>query len=132
MKRPLSEKSESSFTKKFKIEKSFSYYLPINSGLTFSKVLGYRVIEGEEPKQCTLINDFESLSQAEEFVKKNNNNCNFRIIRAIVFQDGFYLEDNHGAILDTNKNIRYSYINRQRVSEWDLSLINYKPVFRLA
>ena len=115
--------------KRKEIPKS-SLFLPINTGLTYSDIIGFRVIQGFKG-QLPNTQDFMTQEEAESFLKSNHMNFHFGIIRALLKQIGFYLEDEYGSILDTNSNKRYQYINMTRVSEWDLTNLNYQPIFKM-
>lgn len=128
MKRPLndhltlpSKKSKSS---------SFSYFISINTGLTYNSILGYRVIigNGQYPPQ---IQNFNNQTEAETYVSNYHLQYDYCIIRAVVLQEGFYLEDDQGKIVDINSGKKYQFINKTRLSEWDLNKLDYRPIFKI-
>lgn len=103
---------------------SFDYYLPHNSGLFYDEIVGYRVIYGNEDYDNHT--DFNSLSEAREFINQLDFfNKSFVVIRSIVFQSSFYLEDENGTVKDSNTNKLYTFINRSRFCEWDLDKIKH-------
>ena len=131
MKRVLNENSNQSSKK---IKKSSSllspHFLTINTGLTYSSILGYRVIIGNG-KNLPEVIDFNSQVEAEKYLHDYYLKCDYCLIRALVFQDGFYLENEQGKIIDINTGKKYQFINKTRVSEWDLNKLDYNPVFRI-
>ncbi len=112
---------------KIKFKKlSFDYYLPHNTGLCFNRIEAYRVIYGDEKNDYHY--DFITLNEAKEFINSLNfDDKSFIVIRCIVYQDSFYLEDDNGKVKDSNTNKLYTFINRSRFCEWDLDKINYIP-----
>lgn len=131
MKRVLNENSNQS-SKKTKESPSLlsSRFLTINSGLTYSSILGYRVIIGSN-QYFPEIRDFNSQVEAEKFLGNYTLKYDYGLIRALVFQEGFYLEDEQGEIVDINTGKKYHFINKTRISEWDLHKLNYNPVFKM-
>ena len=119
-------------SKKLKMEHpiSISYFLPINSGLTYTNIIGFRVIEGIKQRPPT-IKDFLTLEEAEEYLLMSEIKSDYSLIRALVNQKGFYLEDTNGKIIDINTNKRYHFVNVSRISELDLSYLNYQPIFQM-
>lgn len=107
-----------------------SYFISINTGLTYSSILGYRVIIGDS-KTPPEVKDFNSQAEAEKYLGDFPLKYDYCLIRALVFQDGFYLEDKQGEIVDVNSGKKYQFINKTRVSEWDLNKLDYKPVFKI-
>ena len=134
MKRTLDNVKSEDFSKKLiktHHPLSVSYFLPINSGLTYSSIIGFRVIEGIS--QCPpTVNDFRTLKEAEKYVKISEIKTDYRLIRALVNQNGFYLEDSNGKIIDINTNKKYQFVNISRISELDLNYLNYQPIFQMS
>ena len=131
MKRVLNENSNQS-SKKTKESPSLlsSHFLTINTGLTYSSILGYRVIIGNG-EYFPEIRDFNSQTEAEKYLGNYSLKYDYCLIRALVFQEGFYLEDEQGKIVDINTGKKYQFINKTRVSEWDLNKLDYNPVFKM-
>ena len=132
MKHFIDDKQSKSLSKKIKSSHSFSlsYFLPINSGLIYSNIIGYRVIQGT--RECPpTVRDFETLKDAEKYLRFSEINSDYNLIRALVKQNGFYLEDKHGSIVDINTKKKYQFINSSRVSEWELNYLDYKPIFQM-
>lgn len=106
------------------------YFLPINTGLTYCSILGYRVIVGNK-EYSPEIKDFNSQKEAEVYL----HNCpliyDYCLVRALVSQEGFYLEDQEGGVIDINTGKKYQFVNKHRVSEWDLNKLDYKPIFKM-
>lgn len=109
------------------MKKKKIYFLTKNTGLIFNKILHYRVIFQYKNNNNELpeIFDFNDLDLAKDFCK-NIINYNFINLVSIVEQDGFYLENKKGKLIDNNTNIRYSYIKKKRYAEFGLELLNKK------
>ena len=132
MKRSLDNVRFDNVAKKTKASEplSLSYFLPINSGLTYSSVIGFRVIEGV--KDCPPnIQDFHTLKEAEDYVKISEKRRDYLTLRALVTQDGFYLDDINGKIIDIITNKKYKFVPISRVSELDLNYLDYQPIFKM-
>lgn len=93
-----------------------NYFLPINTGLVYDHIVNYRVIENEDntPKLYT----FLSIEEAETYIKEKK--LDNAIIRALVYQNGFYLLNKEGTFIDKKTNLCYSFVDKKRYSEWDL------------
>lgn len=132
MKRSQDDDKSQEYSKRLKKHHPLcvSYFLPINSGLTYSNIIGFRVIEGD--RQCPpTIHDFHSLKEAEKYVQISEIKSDYCLIRAIVNQKGFYLENPNGKIIDINTNKKYQFVNISRISELDLNYLNYQPIFQM-
>lgn len=132
MKRSQDNERSEAVSKKLKMQHSLSisYFLPINSGLTYSSIIGFRVIEGVRKCPPT-VNDFHTLKEAEEYILISEIKSDYCLIRALVNQKGFYLEDTNGKILDINTNKKYQFVNISRISELDLGYLDYQPIFQM-
>jgi len=107
------------------------YFLPRGNGINIKndKIIEYRVIVEFKNKDISSkqpeIYCFPNLDDAKIFSKKLNN-YHYLIIKVIVLQDGFYLDDVKGKYIDEISKKRYSYIQRKRYSELFLSEFNKK------
>ena len=111
-----------------KIKNKNTYFLPKNTGLIFNKILHYRVIFQYKNKEKNLlpeIFDFNNLDLAINFCK-NIKNFEFVNLTAIVEQNGFYLEDIKGNLIENKSKIRYRYINEKRFAEFGLNFLKKK------
>jgi hypothetical protein len=111
-----------------KIKNKNTYFLPKNTGLIFHKILYYRVIFQYKNKDKNLlpeIFDFNNLDLAINFCK-NIENYQFINITAVVEQNGFYLEDPKGNVIENKSKIRYKYIDKKRIAEFSINLLKKK------
>lgn len=111
-----------------KIKNNKIYFLPKNSGLIYDKILFYRVIFQYKNSSKNLlpeIFDFLSLELAINFCK-NIKNYDFINLVSVVEQNGFYLENENGEIIDNKTKKRYKFINKKRITEFQLDLLKKK------
>lgn len=108
-------------TKKRKTCLEEYYFIPINSGVIYDKIINYRVIQTIEHSKFPNIFFFSSIEESEKYIEENK--INNAIIRVLVYQDGFYLLDKNGFYIDKKTNLKYSFVDMKRYSEWDISYL---------
>lgn len=133
MKRKINNKSSNTAKKKKKSKGKLNYwdyYLPHNTGLIYKKIVGYRVIYGNNENDY--ISDFNTLKESRDFINRLEFiDFNYLVIRAIVFQELIYLESENGNVIDSKTNKSYICIKKERFCEWDLDKLNYVPHLQL-
>tara|TARA_Y100000589_G_scaffold272664_1_gene265823 strand:- start:239 stop:586 length:348 start_codon:yes stop_codon:yes gene_type:complete len=106
-----------------------SYFTSASSGLVYDNILEYRVIVGRE-NTLPDIYCFSNIDNAKNYFK-NLEKCTYSDIVALVEQNGYYLEDANGKIIDKNTGKKYKYINHSRKCEFPLNNLYYKPLFEM-